>query len=386
MTNNNMLFKKIMKFVQTSHIKFHDIRVWVTFAWAITGIIQSKKPHFSHWLPFREGNTKAASKARQFSRWLHNPKIDPMKIYRPFVTKLLEVWAGETIYLALDTTQLWKRFVIIRLALVYCGRAIPLGWLVYRSGSPTVAVQRYRSMIQQVATCLPSDCKIILLADRGFAHIELMKLARQLGWSFRIRLKSDTWIHFGQRSPAQVKTLMPALGQGHFYAHVWLTEQKYGPLHLALAYVITPNGSEKWAIISDEAVGRHTFDEYGLRFNIEENFLDDKSGGFNLESSGLDDVNALSRLCLILAVATAYLVSTGIAVDTLGFRPVVDTHWRRGLSYLQIGWRWCHHALSNQAWLTTFLWLPPMSDFEPAIASWKQFYRPMFKLYSLTWL
>ena len=28
---------------------------------------------------------------------------------------------------ALDTTELWKRFVIVRLALVYCGRAIPLG-------------------------------------------------------------------------------------------------------------------------------------------------------------------------------------------------------------------------------------------------------------------
>ena len=59
----------------------------------------------------------------------------------------------------------------------------------------------------------------------------------------------------------------------------------------------------------------------------------------NLEDTNLPDSMALSRLCLILAMATAYLVSTGVTVDTLGFRPVVDTHWRRGLSFLQIGWR-----------------------------------------------
>src|SRR5690606_41803703 len=84
--------------------------------------------------------------------------------------------------------------------------------------------------------------------------------------------------------------------------------------------------------------------------------------------------------------ATVYLVSTGQAVVTLGFRPVVDTHWRRGLSFLQIGWRWCKHALANHKWLHAFLWLPPDPDPEPVIASWKQFYRPSFELHSLEWL
>jgi hypothetical protein len=386
MTNHNTLFYNIMKFIQNGRISFHDIRISVTFAWAIVGVIKSKKPHFSHWIPFRRGEAKASSKERQFSRWLHNQKIEPMRIYLPFIGQMLSQWQGETLYLSLDTTQLWKRFVIVRLALVYCGRAIPLGWEVYRSGSATVAVSRYKDMLAEVAAQIPDNCQVILLADRGFGHIELMETVKALGWYFRIRLKSDTWVHFAGRKRAQVKRLMPPIGKGHFYEYVWITDQKYGPLHLAVAHVITPNGTEKWAILSDEPVGRHTFDEYGLRFNIEENFLDDKSGGFNLEASGLEEVTAISRLCFILALATAYLVSTGIVVDTLGFRPLVDTHWRRGLSYLKIGWRWCEYALANQKWLHHILWLPPMPDFEPAIASWKQFYRPMFELRSLEWL
>jgi hypothetical protein len=227
---------------------------------------------------------------------------------------------------------------------------------------------------------------VILLADRGFSHLELMQIAVQLGWHFRIRLKSDTLVYLANGKRHQIRTLMPPVGKGHCYAYVWITKRKYGPLHLAIAQVLTPNGTEKWAIISDEPVGRHTFDEYGLRFDIEENFLDDKSAGFNLEDSLLQDSMAISRLCLILATATVYLVATGTAVVVSGLRPIVDTHWRRGLSYLQIGWRWCQHAVANRKWLLSFLWLPPFPDPEPAIASWKQFYRPMFELHSLEWL
>jgi len=386
MYNHNTLFHNIMKFVHDSQVSFHDIRIGRTFIWAIVGLIQSGQPHFSHWLPFRRGKAKAASKERQFSRWLHNEKIRPMLIYQPFIKRLLAEWCGETTYIALDTSQLWGKFVITRLALVYCGRAIPLGWVVAAGGSASVAVVTYQRMLAQVAKQIPKTSNVVLLADRGFGHIELMKIIKQLGWHLRIRLKSDTWIRLADGKQCQVRSLYPTLGKGSCYGDVQITKQWYGNLYLAIAYVITPNGSEKWAIVSDEPTGRQTFDEYGLRFDIEENFLDDKSGCFNLEDTLLHDSMAISRLCLIMAMTTAYLVSTGTVVDTLGFRPVVDTHWRRGLSYLQIGLRWCRHAVANQKWLQDFLWLPPNPNPEPAIASWKQFYRPMFELHSLEWL
>ena len=386
MNNHNMLFYNIMKFIRDLHRAFHDTRILLTFDWAIVGVLQSHHPHFSQWLPFRQGKAKAASKERQFSRWLHNEKIEPLPIYQTLIKAMLADWCGETVYLALDTTQLWQQFVVIRLALVYCGRAIPLGWVVCASGSATVALSYYQRMLAQVAEQIPPTAKVVVLADRGFGHVELMKVIKQLGWHFRIRLKGDTWVHLSNGKSHQVRFLIPSVGKGSCYAFVWLTQRQYGPLHLALAQVNTPKGIEKWAIISDEPVGRQTFDEYGLRFDIEENFLDDKSGGFNLEDSQLRDSMALSRLCLILATTTIYLVSTGSAVITLGLRPVVDTHWRRGLSYLQIGWRWCQHAIAHQKWLLSFLWLPPDPDPEPVIASWKQFYSPTFELHSLEWL
>lgn len=56
---------------------------------------------------------------------------------------------------------------------------------------------------------------------------------------------------------------------------------------------------ELWYVLSSEKVTLQTLREYGFRFDIEENFLDDKSNGFNLESSMIRSSIALSRLCLV---------------------------------------------------------------------------------------
>lgn len=386
MSNHNTLFNNSMHFVCSSRVRFHDLRVLTTFVWAIVGLLIGESINLSQWLLYRPGPAKAASKQRQLSRWLHNPKIKPMEVYLPFIQQALTEWAGQTIYLALDTSQLWRRFVIVRLALVYRGRALPLGWTVLVSGSATVALERYQSILVQVASVIPPASSVVLLADRGFLDVKLMQLSRDLGWHFRIRIKSSVWIYRATKRRRKVKALMPAPGCARFFNCLWVTEQRFGPVHLALAYVQTDNGYEKWAILSDEPVGLDTLDEYGLRFDIEENFLDDKSAGFDLESSEIRDADALSRLCLILATATFYLVSTGTAVVEMGRRRVVDAHWERGLSYFQIGWRWVKRALHCGEKLLAFMWLSAVPDPEPAMASWKQFLKTDLRLSCIEWL
>ena len=67
----------------------------------------------------------------------------------------------------------------------------------------------------------------------------------------------------------------------------------YGTVYLALAHCA--NG-EHWYVVSDEPTDVETFVEYGLRFDIKENFLDDKSNGFQLESSLIRSADALSPI------------------------------------------------------------------------------------------
>ena len=128
-----------------------------------------------------------------------------------------------------------------------------------------------------------------------------------------------------------------------------------------------------WYVLSDAPTASKTFEEYGLRFDIEENFLDDKSNGFQLESSRIRSAQALTRLCLVLAMATLYLVSQGTAVVQQGRRRLVDPHWFRGQSYLKIGWNWVKLALVRGYDLITRVHLSSAYDPEPAMASKRQY-------------
>jgi hypothetical protein len=149
-----------------------------------------------------------------------------------------------------------------------------------------------------------------------------------------------------------------------------MTEQKFGPVHLAVARPL--DSDDYWYVISDESADVKTVQEYGLRFDIEENFLDDKSNGFQLEDSLIRSAEALERLCLVLAITTLYLVSLGTSVVQRGKRRVVDPHWFRGASYLKIGWHWVTYALIRGYELYTTVYLSSEADPEPAMASKKQ--------------
>jgi hypothetical protein len=76
-----------------------------------------------------------------------------------------------------------------------------------------------------------------------------------------------------------------------------------GPVHLALACPID-HPDAPWFVASDEPTDAKTLEEYGLRFDIEEAFLDEKSGGFQLQTSELSTPETLERLLLIVAIAT----------------------------------------------------------------------------------
>jgi hypothetical protein len=161
------------------------------------------------------------------------------------------------------------------------------------------------------------------------------------------------------------------LGQAHFYHNVTIFGTAVGPLHVVVAQPADVP-QDPWYIASDQGASRVTLAAYGLRFDIEEHFLDDKSGGFQAQTSEIQPPEALERLFLIIAIATLHCTSTGVEVVRAEVRRWVDTPWDRGLSYLKIGWRWLkqHYRRGWQVFAT--FWLDPAPDPMPAIASRRQ--------------
>ena len=112
--------------------------------------------------------------------------------------------------------------------------------------------------------------------------------------------------------------------------------------------------------------------------------MDDKSNGFQLESSRVRDADALTRLCFVVAVATLYLVAQGTQVVAQQKRRWVDPHWLRGNSYLRIGWQWVKTALARGWELFATLHLCGAPDPEPCRASASQPTAPLAVTFTQT--
>jgi hypothetical protein len=370
MENTPYLYDTLLG-VLGQHSKGLDLRHRKTLAWMMVGLIHSKTISLGAWVPFVISRAQyAQSIVRRFSRWLDNNRIQVEPLYGPLIQKALVGWVGKRVYVALDTSMLWNTYCLIRLSVIYRGRAVPLGWRVLKHGSATVSLEMYTELLDEAKTRLPFASEVVFLADRGFADTQLMSQLRQLGWHFRIRIKSNFWIHPSHLAAFQVGEIELQPGHMSCWQGVWMTDKRFGPVHLAVA---RPCGSDEyWYVISDEAADLKTLEAYGLRFDIEENFLDDKSNGFQLESSLIRSAQALERLCLVLAITTLYLVSVGTSVVKQGKRRLVDPHWFRGSSYLKMGWHWVHYALNKGYELFTTAYLSSEPDPEPAMASKKQ--------------
>jgi hypothetical protein len=97
----------------------------------LVALIQTGSVNLTQWLPHIpcRGNY-AQSKQRRLSRWLHNPRLNPHRLYAPLIRGALSDWQEPVMYLSLDTSVFWNQYCLVRLAVVYRGRTLPLVWRV----------------------------------------------------------------------------------------------------------------------------------------------------------------------------------------------------------------------------------------------------------------
>ena len=346
---------------------WNDSRNADTFAWLVTGILQSRKSTLPEWITHRPSKAQfAQSRERQARRWLGNAKIDPVGIYGPLITSALRTWGEHRLVLALDTSVLFEKFCMIRVAVLFRGRSVPLYSTVIEHASAQVSTAQLLPVLAHVKGMLDfvGIRDVCLLADRGFCNVDLMDWLWACGWRHRLRIKSTLILADpqGQRL-CKVNEVKLAPRETRCFHNVTITGQRFGPVHVVLGRPW--DGPVQWQVVSDELTSVETFAEYVERFQIEEGFLDDKSGLFDLEASRLRDAASLERLVLVISTATLLLVSEGLQVVEQGLRRVVDPHWQRGLSYLKIGLRAVQYALGRGQRVFTRLGLRGGADPEP---------------------
>lgn len=212
MKNASGLYDALSRFI--GQCPWADQRHAYVLVWMVIGVIQEGSVNLTRWIGHVETSARSAqSTQRRFARWLHNSRIHPTHLYGSLIQAALSSWQDEVLYLSFDTTMLWDRFCVIRLAVVDRGRAIPVIWRVLEHGSSSVKFLVYQDLLNKADRLLPSDTKVVFLAERGFVDHQLLRHVRQiLGWHYRVRLKSNSWVRRTGKSWQQLNQFH--LGQG----------------------------------------------------------------------------------------------------------------------------------------------------------------------------
>jgi hypothetical protein len=114
-------------------------------------------------------------------------------------------------------------------------------------------------MLKRASRLLPAGVSVCFLADRGFADTMLMRYLRdELHWHFRIRVKSNSWIHRPGKGWIQLKQYHLALGEVVLLDGASLSKtHALDQLHLALAR--DPLSRQVWMVVSE---GQQLFESW----------------------------------------------------------------------------------------------------------------------------
>ncbi len=370
MSSPTQLYSQLFKLL-SQHSSYRDLRHLKILAWMIQALLLSGKINLSEWEPYIQCHaTQAQSTERRCQRFLNNRKIKVRAIYLPLMLAAISNWqTAKRIYLAMDTTVLWNRFCMIHISIVCGKRAIPFLWKVIEHKSATVAFAEYKPLLKIAHKLIdPRFSDVMLLADRGFANHQLIQWLQSSSWHYSLRLPCDVMIHGARRHPIELKYLVPPVSEAILFQNVGLWLDGNCRCNLVLANV--RGVKETWGVITDEEASLNTLWQYGMRFRVEQLFLDSKSGVFQLEESRIRTAKALARLYLIVAIALLFATVHGMIIQVQGLRRKVDPHWERGLSYLKIGLRWLKGVLHKGRDLLSPLPLL-CGDPEPCFASKK---------------
>jgi len=135
-----------------------DVRRQRVFAWGVTAMLMLCTPLLSQWLTVVEGRAKAQSKLRRLYRWGCSDLVDVDAYYQPFLALALSGWEGKDVRLAIDGTSPDGACVVVRLALCFRGRTIPLCWKTFDPRSHSIRFDWYVMVLERGRKLLPRGC------------------------------------------------------------------------------------------------------------------------------------------------------------------------------------------------------------------------------------
>ena len=220
------------------------------------------------------------TKQKRLLRFLKSkyPTQSVMEEWALFVLRTVGCPAKGKLLILIDETDLIEPFKAIVAAIPFGKRAIPIYWKIYTHAqidsmeilSHNVLVQTFVEKLTHLCSAVIPKQRQLLVFDRGFARVQLMKAFKRQGIGFLIRVPKNVGIQIAGR----VSKLGDIQMSGY---HPSVVYHKTERIVVNLYCVVDVSEDDPMFIVSNCIEGISLYNCYKRRMQIEQGFRDLKS-------------------------------------------------------------------------------------------------------------
>jgi Transposase DDE domain len=246
----------------------------------------------------------------------HRRELDVTICFPCLIAWALKGWQSDHLALALDATSLGDRFTVLSLSILYRGSACPLAWKIMQANVRHAWKPEWIALLRLVQPLVPAGWTVIVMTDRGLYARWLFREIVALGWHPLMRItRMSKFRKNGSRTGVPVTALVPKPGQRWKGRGVAFPTKACRRLDCTLFACWELGYEEPWFILTDLEPDQSEGLWYAMRAWIEHGFKLLKSQGWQWQKSRMTDPDRASRLWLVLAVATRYVLAVGGEAD-----------------------------------------------------------------------
>jgi Transposase DDE domain len=224
---------------------------------------------------------------------------------------VLRGWEGKKeLALAMDAMTLGERFTVLSISVMYRGCGIPIAWKIIPAMQEGQWRPHWEGLLAALEGVVPPDWKVILMADRGLYAAWLYQAIQRLGWHPMLRVKEDlSFREAGEENFSPMGMRLKRRGRGWSGKGEW---SEHGERMEGTVLMRWEKGyAEKLVVVTDLDEKAANAAWYQMRFWIEDEYKDHKSGGWGWEQTKMTDPKRAERQWLARAVAMQITVLVG---------------------------------------------------------------------------
>ena len=243
-------------------------------------------------------------------------ELEVTTCFAPLLAWTLKGWPSNRLALALDATSLGDRFTVLSISVVSRGSASPVAWKIVQANVRHAWKPEWITLLRSFQTLVPAGWTVIVMSDRGLYARWLFQEIVALGWHPLMRItRQSKFRKNGSRSSLPVTAFVPKVGQRWQGTGVAFPRRPCRRLDCTLLACWETGHDEPWFVLTDLGPDQSEGLWYGMRAWIEQGFKLLKHGGWQWQMTRMTDPDRASRLWLVLAVATRYVLAIGGEAD-----------------------------------------------------------------------